>query len=160
MKILIKPSEIIERCLWDEYERYCLSKLNKAQINQIILNDEEFEISEKDAFVINLTNVIYTDNVAYKLQQYLKSCVMNKSFEYNKSNYMQKDMILMSIDDFYKKFPKIYLEHYDNEFTDGLKNIKDINKIISKIQNLKETIIQDIPCVVCGPLIKFINEIK
>ena len=61
MQIIVKPSDLIKRFIWDKYKHFCLDDKNTAEINVIIDEDLDFEINEEDAFVIGLTNVIYTE---------------------------------------------------------------------------------------------------
>ena len=42
MKILIKPTDILKRCLWDSYVYYVIGSDKEAE--KILTEDQEFEI--------------------------------------------------------------------------------------------------------------------
>lgn len=87
MKILIKPSEIIERCVWDRYYKYCLNRKSegkKHDIKKIIEEDIEFEISEEDALLSHILKCVETDDLIHRCNQYIKESIQLKSVEREK----------------------------------------------------------------------------
>lgn len=185
MKIIIKPSDLIKRFIWDSYEYFCLNTVNKAEVDKIIKEDKEFEISENDAFVIGLTSVIYTDLIVYKFKLYLKEVLENKSFDYaqkaepdpqeneegltdeNEEVYtspklmINKDIMIANAKSFLNKIPKSW--NTGNEsilFIDELNRIPDLTKeFIEKLQKLQTSNINDWQCVKYVSVKKLINKI-
>src|ERR1043165_5807765 len=125
MKLLVRPSDLIKRFIWDKYQHFCLQQVRFEEISRIIREDNEFEINEDQAFVIGLTNVIYTDRVVYKFKQHLKELLENKCFdevevssglndegeeeEYrNVKLLINKQIIIDGANDFLNKIPKTW----------------------------------------------------
>lgn len=143
MKILIKPSEIIERFIQDKYEHFCLSDLSHSVKQKLVQENKEFELSEEDAFVIGFTNVIYTDELLYKFKQYIKEILENKKFDYEKKYYINKDFILNSVYDFKKKIPNYYIIN-DVVFANNWKNLSLVfEKFLKAINELPFLVIEE-----------------
>ena len=64
MKITICASELIKRCLWDNYVYYIVGSEKEAE--KILKEELQFEISERDALVIGLLKIIETKNLIHK----------------------------------------------------------------------------------------------
>ena len=77
MKILIKPEDIVKRCLWDNYVYYILGSNKEAE--KVLLENEEIEISEKDAFVIGLLKIMETENLIHRFNMHVAEYITNKS---------------------------------------------------------------------------------
>lgn len=186
MKILIKPSDLIKRFIWDKYETFCLNDKTNAEIDAIIKNDIEFYISENDAFVIGLTNVIYTDNVIYKYKVFLKEALENKSFDFavkdkkisdddNDENndsddsdvyvpaklMINRDIMTDFANAFISKIPKSYDITKENKaFIDQYLKIKELTDIFTKkLNSLPVVIINDWNCVKYVSVKKLINKL-
>ncbi len=179
MKLIVKPSDLIKRFIWDKYQHFCLQYVQFAEINKIIEEDKEFEISEAHAFVIGLTNVIYTDKVVHKLKMYLKELLENKSFDEMITStevsqesgedetyqtvklLVNKQIIIDGANDFLNKIPKNWDPSGEtNIFYSELKNIPALTKaFIAAINSLPVTIVQDWPCVKYISVKKTINKI-
>ena len=69
MTINIKPSDIVKRGLWDTYVYYVVGSEKDAE--QLLLKDEEFILSERDAIVIGLLKVMETDNLIHRFNDYI-----------------------------------------------------------------------------------------
>ena len=41
MIITIQPSDIIKRCLWNEYKRYCLPGMKNVEVDAFIVEDNQ-----------------------------------------------------------------------------------------------------------------------
>ena len=109
MRILVTPHDIIERALWDNYEYFVLDKDDNAE--EIIINNEEFEINEKDALVIGLLKCIETDNLVHRFNQYLQDILSIKSTQIHKDSnryYIKRKIVEEAIAKFYKKFPNTW----------------------------------------------------
>lgn len=159
MEIKIKPSELIERFIWDKYVYYCLSDNNKSEIQEIIENNLEINISEEDSFVIGLTNVIYTDELLYKFKQYILDVLFNKNTEYDRRLYVNKQLLLDNIIIFKNKIPQNYIS--DNIiFNKNLNEIQDKYEIFAiYIDNLEITLIDEWEFVKCGQVKKILNKL-
>lgn len=75
MTITLTPKDIIERCLWSDYEQYILRGKTQAEKDEIIRLNESFDIAEADAYVIRLIRGLLTDNLRHKLNEYLLNVV-------------------------------------------------------------------------------------
>lgn len=169
MRITITPSDLIKRFIWDKYENFCLDGKNAAEINKIIEEDKEFEISEEDAFVIGLTNVIYTPEVIYKFKQYLREILENKKFEQDKRIYINRQLLLDSIAGFKNKIPKRWTCKIvvggkivdDHDFNAQLGQLPALYEAFIKNVNTLVTInVQEWPCVKYAQVKKLINKIN
>lgn len=127
MKIIVTPQDLIERCLWSDYEQYAIRHLSTEQRNTIIRENKEFEINERDAFVCRLLRCIYTDNLVHKLNEFLMNILDLKSIQEpsdwttykneagdeegyfaSRKHLINKETLLSSIDRFRKFFPAAY----------------------------------------------------
>lgn len=159
MKIILKPSDLIERFIWDKYSHFCLQFKSKQEINEIIQKNEEFEISENDAFVIGLTCVIYTTDIIHKFKQYLKEIIEHKSFEYENRLHLNKQILINSAREFKNKIP-IDWKSQDIVFNIELEKMQDLYDLfIVNVNNLVTTTVQDWPCVRSAQVKKIINKI-
>jgi hypothetical protein len=159
MTIRVRPSDLISRFIWDNYDYFCLDGKSNAEKNKIIENDEEFEISEEDAFVIGLTNVIYTNEVIRKYQQFLRSILENKHFEQDNRKYINRQLLINSIYTFKNKIPKTYTST-SNKFNDELAQLPALyTKFTEGVNNLTTITVQDCPCVKYGQVKKVINKL-
>lgn len=142
MKILIKPSEIIKRGLWDKYFYYVLkgdSKLAK----ELVAKDEEFELNEHDGIVSGLLRQLETFNLIYRFNDYIVELLTNKSNTHEGSSYIKIDLLNLKMNEFFDKYPdywimnSVYQMGYNDlvEYVDNLKSVfKDlkVHQIISK----------------------------
>jgi len=144
MKILIKPSEIVKRSLWKKYVDYANIGLKEDELTKILKEDEEFEINEEDALVIDLLKVLETPKLSYKLNKLITDFLNQRSIKNNLDNkyYVNKRGLLKVINTFIQNFPDYY-ECDDSEFNDGIKTVKKYSgKFIDRINNTKITIIK------------------
>ena len=77
MTINIKPSDVVKRGLWDTYVYYVVGSEKDAE--QLLLKDEEFILSERDAIVIGLLKVMETDNLIHRFNDYITHFLSVKS---------------------------------------------------------------------------------
>jgi len=143
MKILIRPSDILERSLWDNYVYYVVGSEKEAET--LLKENKEFEISERDALIIGLLKVIETDNLIHRFNDYLTHFLTVKSIKSEGENYVKKKSIELCIEKFLSKFPTYWnpplnykkamqdLDIYINEVKSKLEKI-DVEKIT--IQNM------------------------
>lgn len=110
MKILITPHDIIERALWHKYAYYILDGMSQDKIEKIVVENEEFEMTEREALIINLLKCIETDNLKHRLNQHILHILSIKSSEVDKDK---------------KKVYAIRKNAIDDELTTFLKNFPD-----------------------------------
>lgn len=133
MKITITPHEIIERALWDDYQYYVLD--NDVDVDAIIKENEEFEITEKEALVIGLTKCIETDNLVHRCNQHVEHLVAVRSTKYQDNFYLKKKILVDSLTKFDKKFPASWKPRPD--YTPALKDVrKYVKQLLKKIDKL------------------------
>jgi len=139
MKILIKPSDIIERCVWDAYETYVLDK--SVNIDEHIKENKEFEIEEKDALVIGILRCVETDNLIHRFNQYLEHYMNNRSYRVSDSYKVRKKSIIPHILDFKRKFPKSWEPNklYQKGLEDVLVYVDKICKEVDELPVEKVT---------------------
>lgn len=167
MEIKLKPSDLIERFIWDKYEYYCLESKSSTEIAEIIELNEEFIISELDAFVIGLINVIYTDEIIYKFKQFLLELLANKSFDYEdptdqelkKKLFINQQILIHSINTFKNKIPKNW-KSKDVVFNNQYELLPEkYIQFVESVKELQSITIQDWPCVKCAQVKKIINKL-
>ena len=69
MKIKVLPEDLVKRCLWDSYVYYILGSDKEG--DRILRENNEIDLSEKDALIIGLLKVIETDNLIFKFNTYV-----------------------------------------------------------------------------------------
>jgi len=143
MKIIIKPEDIVKRCLWDSYTYYILGSEKEAE--KMLKENAEFEISERDAIVIGLLKVMETDNLIHRFNDYLTHFIAVRSIK-DKDNFLiKKKSIETAIEKFFQKFPDYWtppinyanslkdLIEYADELCENIKEL-DISKLV--VQNV------------------------
>ncbi len=161
MKILIKPSDIIERTLWDTYERYCLltkPNITKDDIIKIIDENIEFELQEEDAFVVGLLKCLETEDLSHRLNQHIMDLISTRSVEIEKKKVknIEDDIEEETSDEyttvkkkyFYMIKKKIYIEFlkkFKNKFPATWKpspayahSLKDVLEYINQLSEQLE----------------------
>lgn len=133
MVIKIKPSDIIERCLWDDYQKYVLDK--SVNISELLEKNEEFEIKEEDAYVIGLLKCIETNNLVHRLNQHIHHLMSIRSINLENRYYMKKKVIEDYISDFRKKFPEEWTPslYYKDAHSDVINYIDELLEKIDKL---------------------------
>jgi hypothetical protein len=77
MKILIKPSEIVQMNMFDTFSsRVCK---NQEEAKQLLIEDKEFELGLNDALVMDFITCIPTDNLIYRFNLELLEFLGNRS---------------------------------------------------------------------------------
>lgn len=139
MRIIVKPSDLLKRCLWDNYVYYIIGSEKEAE--KLFKEDLEFEISERDALVIGLLKCIETDNLIHKFNTYVVDFLTNKSTSNQKGQILvRKKAFDLALEKFMEKFPNYWqpdvlykkafddLKGYFEEFREDLKKV-EIQKI-------------------------------
>lgn len=141
MKILITPEDIVKRCLWDSYIYY-VAKCNDKEAERILIENQEFELSERDAIVIGLLKVIETDNLIHRFNDYLTHFLNIRSLKDKDKYLIRKKSIENSISLFLDKFPDYWTPpvNYSNALKDLIIYIDDIKEKINEIDIVNLTI--------------------
>lgn len=137
MKVLVKPSDLVKRCLWDTYVYYVIGSEKDAE--SILLEDIEFEISESDAIVIGLLKCMETDNLIHKFNEHIIHMLTVKSTKDKDVLYIRKKTLETTIEKFMTKFPEYWNMplNYKKGFEDMRVYIEDFNKNIEKLEIVK-----------------------
>jgi hypothetical protein len=133
MKILISPEDIIKRGCWDSYVYYIVGSDKEAQ--EILKENKEFEISERDALIIGLLKVLETENLIHRFNNYIYELLMNKSSKLE-DLLIRKKTIDYAIDKFLDKFPDYW--EPSKMWAVALKELVDyISELKEKIEGLE-----------------------
>jgi hypothetical protein len=141
MKIILKPSDIIERALWYKYEYFILDGKTQKEIEEIIEKNEEFEIPERSALIIDLLKCIVTDNLKHRLNQHMLHLLNVKTTEIStakKSNLLviNKNTINYELDRYSKNFPDSW-----KPTLNYVANLKELRKYIKKLKDKLQKLI-------------------
>ena len=140
MKIQIYPSDLVKRCLWDSYTSYIVGSEKDAE--KILLENKEFELSERDAIVIGLLKIIETDNLIHKFNDYLTHFLQVRSIKDKDVLFIKKKSLENNIEKFLDKFPDYWTPpaNYVRSLKDLSVYIDDIKEQINKLDIVKLTI--------------------
>jgi hypothetical protein len=140
MRILIYPSDIVKRCCWDSYSYYIVGSEKEAE--KILLENKEFELSERDAIVIGLLKVIETDNLIHRFNDYLMHFLQVRSLKDKENFFIKKKTLETAIDKFLDKFPDYWIPpaNYSSALKDLVVYIDDLRDKIEKLETIKMTI--------------------
>ena len=135
MNIKIYPEDIVKRCLWDHYVYYILGGSDK-EAQRILSENEEIEVSEKDALVIGLLKVIETDNLIHKFNGYVMELLTNKSLKEKELLLVRKKALDASLDKFVDKFPDYWEPNsgYRNGVLELVEYVENIKKDVEKLE--------------------------
>lgn len=145
MRILIKPSDIVKRCLWDSYTYYVVRSEKEAE--KLLKEDKEFELSERDSIVIGLLKVMETDNLVHRFNDYMVHFLTIKSIKEKEDILIRKKSVEIAIDKFLDKFPDYWVPPVNYvsalkdlvEYTDSLKDkIDELEIITATAQNMSQ----------------------
>jgi hypothetical protein len=128
MQIKITPEDILKRGLWDYYTYYIVGNDKEAQ--ELLKNNQEFTISEKDAIVIGLLKVMETDNLIHRFNDYIVYTLSVKSIKEKTDALIKKRYVEKAIDNFVAKFPAYWNAPKNYEVA-----LKDVKKYIEDLQN-------------------------
>jgi len=128
MVITIHPSDIIKRCLWNEYKRFCLVDKTDDEIDRFIIEDKPFIISEDDSYVIGLLKVVETDNLVHRFKIHIEDLLKVRSNLFDNKLYINRNVVLNEVKDFKNRFP----ESFNPDFM-YKKAIDELNEKIDEI---------------------------
>ena len=134
MKIILCAEELIKRCVWDSYVYYVVGSEKEAQ--KILEENQEMELSERDALVIGLLKVIETDNLIHKFNTYMVEILTNKSTSVGSQVLVRKKVLDLAVDKFLDKFPDYWIpsSHWSKVLKDLVEYINVIKKDIEKLE--------------------------
>jgi len=138
MQIIVTPNDIIQRCLWDKYKRFCLHEKNEEEIKNIVESNKPISLSENDAYVIGLLKIIETDNLVHRFNDDIFDFLQIKSSVIKDDLYISKYSINKFVSSYNQKFPEYYQPNIN--YKKGLIELKDYIKIIEKRIDELETI--------------------
>lgn len=131
MTIKIHPEDIVKRCLWDNYVYYILGGSDK-EAEKILRENQEMEVSEKDALVMGLLKVIETDNLIHKFNGYVMELLTNKSLKEKEMLLIRKKTFDAAVDKFVEKFPDYW--EPNSLFRKGLEDL------VVYVENIKKEV--------------------
>lgn len=134
MQIKIFPEDIVKRCCWDSYVYYVVGSEKEAK--QILKENKEIEISERDALVIGLLKVIETDNLIFKFNNYIVELLTNKSIKEKELLLVRKKTFDLAIDKFLDKFPDYWepSANYTRALKDLVDYIEGVKLLVEKLE--------------------------
>lgn len=140
MKIMICPSDIVKRCLWDSFVYYIVGSEKEAE--KILQENKEFELSERDAIVIGLLKVMETDNLIHRFNDYLTHFLTVRSVKDKELFLIKKKTLETSIEKFLDKFPDYWVPpvNYSSSLKDLVAYIDDLRDKIENLDIIKMTI--------------------
>lgn len=142
MQIIISPNDIIQRCLWDKYKKFCLHEKDEKEIEKIIDSNKPVSLNENDAYVIGLLKVIETDNFVHRFNEDILDYLQIKSSIINDELFINKSSIVKFIFNYLDKFPSYYKPTFN--YKNGIDDlVKYINRIKENIEKLETTTIKN-----------------
>lgn len=134
MQIKVYPIDLVKRCVWDSYVYYVVGSEKEAQ--KILEENQEMELSERDALVIGLLKVIETDNLIHKFNTYMVEILTNKSTSVGSQVLVRKKVLDLAVDKFLDKFPDYWIpsSHWSKVLKDLVEYINVIKKDIEKLE--------------------------
>jgi len=142
MQIIVTPNDVIQRCLWDKYKRFCLHDKNEDEIRNVVEANKPVSLNENDAFVIGLLKIIETDNLVHRFNEDVFEFLQIKSSIIKDDLYISKYAINKFVSSYYDKFPDYYEPNIN--YKTGLDDLRDYIKVIEdRIDNLETITIKN-----------------
>jgi hypothetical protein len=140
MKIILCAEDIVKRCLWDSFSYYVVGSEKEAE--KILKENQEFELSERDAIVIGLLKVIETDNLIHRFNDYLIHFLNNRSIKEKEVFFIKKKALEGNIEKFLDKFPDYWTPNalYSKSLKDLVEYIDNIKDELEQLDIIKMTI--------------------
>jgi len=140
MIITIQPSDLIKRCLWSDYKRFCLTHLTDDDINKSIQEDKPFIISESDAYVIGLLKVIETDKIVYRFKIFIDELLKVRSNLFDSKLYINKNVVMNEVRDFKNRFPESYKPPFEYKLSieELIKYVDELHINIDELKTFKK----------------------
>lgn len=142
MQIIVTPNDIIQRCLWDKYKRFCLHDKNEDEIKKVVEDNKPISLNENDAYVIGLLKVIETDVLTHRFNEDILEYLQIKSSIIKDNLYISKYAINKFVSNYYNKFPDYYKPNMS--YKKGLDDLRNYLSILEdKISELEITSIKN-----------------
>lgn len=142
MQIIVTPNDIIQRCLWDKYKRFCLYDKDEKEIEKIIEGNKPISLNEEPAYVIGLLKVIETDNFVHRFNEDILDYLQIKSSVITDDLYINRTSITKFIFSYMDKFPIYYKPNFN--YKNGLTDLTNyIENIKVKMEKLESTTIKN-----------------
>lgn len=136
MQITITPNDIIERCLWTEFRKFCLKDVKNSEIENIVKENKTLVISENDAYVIGLLKIVNTDNLVHRFKQHINELLDIRSIIFENGVYINKTILMRESLLFKDRFPVSY--EPDISFRKSLQEMNDfINLTVKEFEKLE-----------------------
>ena len=141
MRIFVRPSDIVKRCLWDSYTYYVVGSEKEAE--KILLEDKEFELSEREGIVIGLLKVIETDNLIHRFNDYMVHFLTIKSVKLSDDILIKKKSSREALDKFLDKFPDYWTppQNYATALTDLVDYTNQIRERMDTLEVVKANLL-------------------
>lgn len=135
MQILITPEDIIRRCLWSDYKRFCLKGKTEEELNKIIEENQPVALKEEDAYVIGLLKIVETPNLVHRLKEHIDEVLKIRSNIFNNKLFIIKSVALKDISQYVQRFPDSFKAPF--EYKKGIEELKVFSeKIYIEVDNL------------------------
>jgi len=143
MKIIIKPEDIVKRCLWDSYTYYILGSEKEAE--KMLKENAEFELSERDAIVIGLLKVMETDNLIHRFNDYLTHFMSVRSIKGKDNFFIKKKSLETAIEKFFQKFPDYWTPpiNYANALKDLIEYVDELSESMKELE-VSKLVVQNV----------------
>jgi hypothetical protein len=128
MQIFITPEDIIKRCLWLDYKRFCLKDKNDEELKLVISENKPIILKEEDAFVVGLLKIIETPNLVHRLKFHMGEILRDRSSIFNNKLFIIKSVALKEIEQFTQRFPESFKPPF--EYKKGIEDLKIFSKKI------------------------------
>lgn len=122
MQILITPDDIIKRCLWSDYKRFCLKDKNEEEIKKIIEDNNPVVLKEEDAYVIGLLKIVETPMIVHRFKDNLNEILKIKSNIFNNKLFIIKSVMMKEISSFVYRFPESFKAPL--QYKNGIEELK------------------------------------
>lgn len=142
MQILITPQDIIKRCLWLEFKRFCLKDKKEDEIKKFIEENNPFILAEEDAYVVGLIKIVETPNLVHRFKDYMEEYIKTKSNIFGNRLYIPKQSLLKEIQSFKYRFPEEFKPSF--EYKKGIEEVINfVDKFYTEIEKISATNIQN-----------------
>ena len=142
MQIIVTPYDLIQRCLWDKYKKFCLFDNKEDDNIKLVEENKPVSLSEQDSFVIGLLKVVETDNFIHRFNEDIIEFIQIKSNIIEEELFINKASIDKFINTYNDKFPPYYKPSYSYKV--GLDElIVYIEKLKTSIETLTPTSIKN-----------------
>jgi len=136
MQIIVTPNDIIQRCLWDKYKKYCLHNKSEDEVKKIVDENKPVHLNEEDAYVIGLLKIIETDNLIHRFNENILDSLQIKSNIIKDELFINKTTITKEITTYLDKFPDYYKAPFN--YKQSIHELKNYIIVVEgKLKNLE-----------------------